>query len=100
MGILFVYLGMFFSAGLVQTLIWNRITRDVNRHLADGEQYSSSLWAVRGSAHGEFNQFKIWHLHRRLFPDSYLRLSFLATLVLTIAWMFFGISILGALVPN
>jgi hypothetical protein len=100
MGILSIYLGMFFSAGLAQTLLWNRITRDVNQRIGDGEKYSTSMWAVRRSAHGEINQFKIWHLHRRFLPDSYLRLSFSAALVLTIAWMFFGLSILGALVPN
>jgi hypothetical protein len=100
MGILGAYLGIFFSAGLIQTLIWSRITREVNQHLPDSEQYSISVWALRRSARGEFNQFKIWQLHRHFFRDSYLRLSFVAALVLTIFWMFFGLSILNAVATN
>jgi hypothetical protein len=100
MGNLFVYLGIFFSGGVAQTLVWNRITSEVNQRLPDSEQYSISVWALRRSARGPFNQFKIWQLHRQFFRDSNLRLLFLATLVLTILWMFLGLTILNALAPS
>lgn len=91
----FVYLCVFFSGGVVEMLLWNRITRQVNQHLPVEEQYSLSIWALRRSARGEFSQFRIWRSHRRFFPDSYLRLSYLTTLILTIVWMFIGLNVLN-----
>jgi hypothetical protein len=89
-----VYLFVFFSGGLVQMLVWNRITKDVNQRLPLDEQYSLSIWTLRRSAHGEFNQFRIWRTHSRFFPDSYLRVSYIIALTLTIVWMFIGLSVL------
>jgi hypothetical protein len=98
--VLVVYLGVFLSAGLVEWLLWSRIAGEVNLHLPPGEQYSVSIWALRRSAHGEFNQFRIWQLHRRLFRKSYLRLVFLSALALTAFWTFFGLTILNGLLPS
>lgn len=100
MGILFVYIGIFFSGGLTQTLVWNRITGEVNQRLPESEQYSISVWALKRSARGAFTQVKIWRLHRQFFRNSHLRLLFLATLVLTILWMFFGLTLLNGMAPN
>ena len=91
MGIVFVYFGIFYSAGVAQWMVWKRMTREVNRHLADSEQYSTSMWAFRRSARAPVNQFKIWRLHRQFFPESYLRLLLFATLVLMI--LFFGLTV-------
>jgi hypothetical protein len=92
MGNVLVYFGIFYSAGLAQWMVWKRITQQVNQHLPDGEQYSTSLWAFQRSARAPVNQFKIWQLHRQFYRESYLRLLFLATLVLMI--VFFGLTVL------
>jgi hypothetical protein len=92
MGVLF-YFGIFYSAGLAQWMVWKRITREVNQHLPDGEQYSTSLWAFQRSARAPGNQFKIWQLHRRFYRESNLRLLFLATLALMI--LFFVLTALA-----
>jgi hypothetical protein len=47
-----VYLCVFFSGGLVETFLWNRITKEVNRHLPMDEQYSLSIWAFGGQLPG------------------------------------------------
>ena len=91
-----LYLCILSSVGLIQMFVWNRITRQVNEHLPENEQYSLSIWSLRRSAKGEINQFRIWRTHRRFFPDSYLPLWYVAALVLTVFWMFFGLSILNA----
>lgn len=96
MGIrLLIYLCVFFSGGLVQTLVWNRITREVNQCLPDDEQYSVSIWSLRRPARGGFNQLQIWSAHRRFFPESYLRLWCGTALVLTVSWMFLGLSVVN-----
>jgi hypothetical protein len=89
-----VYLCVLFSGGLIEMLVWNRITKQVNQHLPMEQQYSLSIWALRRSARGEFNQFRIWRTHRTCFPDSYLRASYLTALILTIVWMFIGLNVL------
>ena len=81
---LLVYLCVFFSGGLVEMLLWNRMTRQINQHLPVEEQYSLSIWALRRSAHGEFSQFRIWRLHRRLFPTSYLRMGYVTALIIAL----------------
>ncbi len=84
MGILF-YFGIFYSTGLAQWMVWKRITREVNQHLPDSEQYTTSVWAFsRMSARAPTNQIKIWRLHRQFFHESYLRFLYLATWVLMI----------------
>jgi hypothetical protein len=84
MDILF-YFGIFYSAGLAQWMVWKRITREVNQHLPDCEQFPTSVWAFSPrSARAPINQIKIWRLHRQLFRESYLRLFYLATWVLMI----------------
>jgi hypothetical protein len=92
MGVLF-YFGIFYSAGLAQWMVWKRITREVNQHLPDSEQYSTSLWAIHRSARAPTNQFKIWRLHRQFYRESYLRWLFLATLVMMI--LFFILTVLA-----
>jgi hypothetical protein len=92
----FVYLGIFCSGGLINAFLWNRIARRVNQHLPENEQYSLSIWSIRRNAVDELNQLRIWRLHREFFPDSYLRLWFTVTMVLTVSWMLFGLSILNA----
>ena len=32
MGIVFVYFGIFYSAGIAQWMVWKRMTREVNRN--------------------------------------------------------------------
>jgi hypothetical protein len=88
---LLLYFGLLFFGVLIKTLIWNRVTRQVNQQLPENEQYSLSMWSLRKSNVGEFNQFRIWRTHRRLFPDSYLRLSYATTLILTLLWFFSAI---------
>jgi hypothetical protein len=91
MGILF-YFGIFYSAGLAQWMVWKRITREVNQHLPDSEQYPTSVWAFsRRSARAPINQIKIWRLHRQFFRESYLRLLYLATWVLMILFFVLGL---------
>ena len=91
MGVLFCF-GILYLAGLAQWMVWKRITREVNQHLPDSEQYSTSMWAFQRSARAPVNQFKIWQLHRQFYRESYLRLLFLATLVVMI--LFFGLTVL------
>jgi hypothetical protein len=79
-----------FSGGLIQTFIWNRIAGQVNQHLPETERYSLSIWSLWKSAHGEFNQFRIWRTHQRFFPDSYLRLWYATAFfngVLDVFWL-------------
>ena len=79
MGILF-YFGIFYSAGLAQWMVLKRITKDVNQHLPDSEQYPTSLLAFSPrSLRSPINEIKIWRLHRQFFCDSYLRWLHLAT---------------------
>jgi hypothetical protein len=91
MGVL-VYFVLFYSAGLAQWMVWKRITTEVNHHLPDNEQYSTSMWAFQRSARGPINQFKIWRLHRQFYRESYLRWLFLAMLGLMILffWLTFS----------
>jgi hypothetical protein len=87
------YFGIFYLTGLAQWMVWKRITREVNQHLPDSEQYSTSLWAFQRSARAPTNQFKIWRLHRQFYRESYLRWLFLAILVLMI--LFFILTVLA-----
>jgi hypothetical protein len=91
MRVLFCF-AIFYAAGLAQWMVWKRITREVNQHLPDSEQYSTSLWAFQRSARAPVHQFKIWRLHRQFYRDSNLRLLFLAILVLMI--VFFALTVL------
>ena len=87
MGILF-YFGIFYLAGLAQWMVWKRITREVNQHLPDSEQYPTSVLAFSPrSSQSPINQFKIWQLHRQFFRNSYLRWLYLATLALMILFL-------------
>jgi hypothetical protein len=86
------YFGIFYLTGLAQWMLWKRITREVNQHLPDSEQYSTSLWAFQRSARAPTNQFKIWQLHRQFYGESYLRLLFLAILVLMILFFILTVS--------
>src|ERR1700691_3991163 len=88
MGILF-YFGTFWLAGLAQWMVLKRITREVNEHLSDGEQYTTSMWAFSPrSARSPINEIKIWRLHRQFFRESYLPWLYLyfATWVLMIVF--------------
>jgi len=85
-----LYLCGFLLGGLAQILIWNRITRQVNGRLPEGDQYSLSMWSLRRSNRGEINMFKIWRTHGQLFPDSYLRLCYVIALVLWLSWWLVG----------
>jgi hypothetical protein len=76
-------------------MVWNRITRQVNAHLPEAEQYFLSRWSLRRSNMGEINMFRIWRTHRHLFLDSYLRLYYATALLLTLVWMFSGLTILN-----
>jgi hypothetical protein len=42
MGILF-YFGVFYLAGLAHWMVLKRITKEVNQHLPDSEQYATSI---------------------------------------------------------
>ena len=88
-----VYLDIFvFLFGFViQAIIWNRITRQVNGQLSEAEQFST-LW-MRGLPKSNIsgsNMSRIWRAHREHFPDSYLRLCYVATLILWLSWWLFG----------
>ena len=84
MGILF-YFGIFYSACLAEGMVFRRITREVNQHLPECEQYPTSMWSFsRRSARSPINQIKIWRLHRQLFCKSYLRWLYLVNWVLMI----------------
>src|SRR5580698_4709376 len=83
--------GIFYLAGLAQWMVWKRMTREVNQHLPDNEQYSTSLWAFQRSARAPVHQFRIWRLHRQFYRDSYLRWLLLVTLVVMI--LFFGLTV-------
>jgi hypothetical protein len=91
------HLCIFFAGGSVQTFVWNRIAGEVDQHLPENEQYSLSRWSFWRSAWASFNWFRIWRSHRRLFPDSYLRLWYVTTGVLTVFGMFFGFKILNGI---
>ena len=86
----YLYFCVFLLGGLTQILIWNRITKQVNARSPEDEQYSLSIWSVQRSNRGEINMFRIWRSHRRLFPDSYLRLWYVTTLVLWLLWWILG----------
>jgi hypothetical protein len=84
MGILF-YFGTFYLAGLAQWMVLKRITKEVNQHLPDSEQYTTSIWGFSPrSARAPINAIKIWRLHRQFFRESYLGWLYLATWVLMI----------------
>jgi hypothetical protein len=86
MGILF-YFGTFWLAGLAQWMVLKRITREVNEHLPDGEQYTTSMWAFSPrSARSPINEIKIWRLHRQFYRESYLPWFHLATWILMIVF--------------
>jgi hypothetical protein len=87
MGILF-YFGIFFAASLAQWMVWKRITKEVNQHLPDSEQYPTSVLAFSPrSSQSPINRYKIWQLHRKSFHKSYLRWLYLATLVLMVLFL-------------
>jgi len=89
MDILF-YFGIFFSAGLAQWEVCKRMAREVNQHLPDSEQFSTSRFAFSPrSSRSPINQIKLWRLHRRFFPASYLPFLYLAIWVLLI--LFWGL---------
>ena len=87
---LYLYLCVFVSGGLIQTLVWNRITRQVNERLPNAERYAVWAWSLRRSNRGEINMYRIWRTHRQLFPDSYLRLWYVTALVLWLLWWLLG----------
>jgi len=91
------YLCILFFGGVAERFVWTRITKQVNQHLPRDKEYSLSIWTLWRSAWGEFNQFRIWRTHRRLFPDSYLPVWHVAAFVLTVFWMFFGLTLLKRL---
>ena len=86
MGILF-YFGIFYLAGLAQWMVLKRLTKEVNQHLPDSEQYATSMWTFSPrSVRSPINEIKIWRLHRQFFPESYLPWVHLATWVLMIVF--------------
>ena len=92
MGMVLIYFGIFYSAGIAQWLVWKRMTREVNQHLPESEQYATAMWTFsRKSARAPTNQLKIWQLHRQFFRESYLRLLLLVTLALMI--LFFALTV-------
>jgi hypothetical protein len=86
MGILF-YFEIFCLAGLAHWMVLKRITKEVNQHLPDGEQYAASMWSFSPrSVRSPVNEIRIWRLHRQFFRQSYLPWLCLATWILMIVF--------------
>jgi|SRR5579863_314190 len=85
-----LYFGIFYAACQAQWMVLKRMTRQVNQHLPDSEQFPTSLWAFSPrTVRTPINQIRIWRLHRQFFRESYLPWLFLVIWALII--LFFAL---------
>jgi hypothetical protein len=90
-----IYFVIFFLVALAHWIVTKRMTRQVNQHLPESEQYSTAIFpsstlAFQRSARSPVYQFRIFQLHRQFFPESSLRWFWFATLILMI--IFFALT--------
>ena len=90
--IFFIYFCIFFSGGIGILIVRDRMVMQADRRLPGDGKIRRTVWSRGGIKGGEI--FRLWRVHRQLFPKSSLRFSYVALWVLTLSWLFFGLNLL------
>ena len=88
----YIYLCIFLGGSAGIWIVRDLMVRQIDRHLpVEGKIRAGTRpkdrwkWA---------EAFQLWRVHRQFFPISLLRFSYMALWVLTLSWLFFGLSLL------
>jgi hypothetical protein len=90
--ILFIYFCIFLGGGIAILIVRDRMVVQADRWLPDDGKIRGTLWSRSRLKRGEM--FRLWRVHRRFFPNSSLRFSYVALWVLTLSWLFLGLNLL------
>jgi hypothetical protein len=90
--ILFVYFCIFLGDGVGILIVRDRMVMQADRRLPGDGKIRNAMWSKSRLKRGEI--FRLWRVHRRFFPHSSLRFSYMALWVLTLSWLFFGLNLL------
>lgn len=91
--IFFIYFCTFLGGAVCLLIVKDRMATQTERRLAADGNPQGTIAPRRSFKLSEI--VLLWRLHRKCFPRSALRVSFVALCVLTLSWLVFGLSILG-----
>jgi|SRR5580692_557658 hypothetical protein len=88
-----IYLGFFFAGAIASLLVRDQMMKEANEHLPTDKSFAYAILSKTWLERGEFS--RLWGVHRQFFPNSSLRFWYVTLWVLTLSWMFFGLSFLN-----
>jgi len=89
---LFIYFCILLGGAAAILILRDRMLVQANGRLPDDGKIPGAL-RFR-SAFDRREMFRVWRVHRQFFPRSSIRYSYMALWVLTLSWVFFGLSFL------
>ncbi len=90
--IFFIYFCIFLGGGVGILIVRDRMVMQTDRRFTEDKNIRGALPSKNSFKFRETVQ--LWRVHRKFFPHSALRLSYMALWVLTLSWLFFGLSLL------
>ena len=96
--IFYIYFCIFLGGGVGIWIVRNRMAAQVGAHIHEEQKKRAEIPPKEKWKFAEL--FQLWRDHRQFFPISLLRYVYMTLWVLTISWLFFGLSLSVAHEPS